>query len=60
MGSHAYVIKKGQRFIINSAIASMGYDLPAAIGACGLANRMIPIIIDNKYLNRHLMMNDRL
>lgn len=34
VGSHAYVIKKNQRFIINSAIASMGYDLPAAIGAC--------------------------
>lgn len=34
VGSAAYVIKKGQRFIINSAIASMGYDLPAAIGAC--------------------------
>lgn len=34
VGSHAYTIKKGQRFIINSAIASMGYDLPAAIGAC--------------------------
>ncbi len=32
VGSHAYVIKKDQRFIINSAIASMGYDLPAAIG----------------------------
>ena len=33
-GGHGYVIKKGQRFITNSAIASMGYDLPAAIGAC--------------------------
>lgn len=33
VGGHAYVIKKGQRFITNSAIASMGYDLPAAIGA---------------------------
>jgi len=33
VGSHGYTIKKGQRFIINSAIASMGYDLPAAIGA---------------------------
>ena len=32
VGSHAYIIKKNQRFIINSAIASMGYDLPAAIG----------------------------
>lgn len=38
VGSHGYVIKKGQRFIINSAIASMGYDLPAAIGAC-VANK---------------------
>lgn len=34
VGSHAYVIKEGQRFIINSGAASMGYDLPAAIGAC--------------------------
>ena len=33
VGGHAYRIKKGQRFISNSAIASMGYDLPAAIGA---------------------------
>ncbi len=34
VGSHAYTIKRGQRFIINSAIASMGYDLPAAVGVC--------------------------
>ncbi|MBO5845861.1 MAG: thiamine pyrophosphate-binding protein, partial [Clostridia bacterium] len=34
VGSHGYEIKKGQRFIINSAVASMGYDLPAAIGVC--------------------------
>ncbi len=34
VGGHAYIIKKGQRFITNSAVASMGYDLPAAIGAC--------------------------
>lgn len=33
VGSHAYVIKKDQRFIINSGAASMGYDLPASIGA---------------------------
>ena len=33
VGGHAYVIKPGQRFITNSAVASMGYDLPAAIGA---------------------------
>ena len=34
VGSHGYIIKEDQRFIINSAIASMGYDLPAAIGVC--------------------------
>lgn len=34
VGGHAWIIKPGQRFISNSAIASMGYDLPAAIGAC--------------------------
>ncbi len=33
VGGHAYIMKKGQRFLSNSAVASMGYDLPAAIGA---------------------------
>lgn len=39
VGSHAYVIKTGQRFIINSGAASMGYDLPAAIGASFAGNK---------------------
>ena len=30
----AGVVKKGQRIFWNSGCASMGYDLPAAIGAC--------------------------
>ncbi|MCM1321751.1 MAG: thiamine pyrophosphate-binding protein [Bacteroides sp.] len=34
VGHQNYCIKKGTRFIINSAIASMGYGLPAAIGLC--------------------------
>lgn len=33
-GGQTYMIKKNQRFITNSGVASMGYDLPAAIGAC--------------------------
>ncbi len=37
-GGHSYIIKKGQRFISNSAIAAMGYDLPAAIGICQAVN----------------------
>lgn len=32
VGSAAYYIKKGQRFIMNCGLSSMGYDLPAAIG----------------------------
>lgn len=43
VGSHGYEIKKGQRFVINSAIASMGYDLPAAIGVCTAVGRK-PIV----------------
>lgn len=33
VGSAAYYIGKGQRFIMNCALSSMGYDLPASIGA---------------------------
>ena len=31
---HGYKLKKGQRLVVNSGVASMGYDLPAALGAC--------------------------
>ncbi|MCR5566896.1 MAG: thiamine pyrophosphate-binding protein [Clostridiales bacterium] len=34
VGNQAYVIRKGSRMVINSAVASMGYGLPAAIGTC--------------------------
>lgn len=34
VGGQALQMKKGQRFISNSGAASMGYDIPAAIGAC--------------------------
>ncbi|MBE6137265.1 MAG: thiamine pyrophosphate-binding protein [Erysipelotrichaceae bacterium] len=43
VGGHGYTIKKGTRFIENSGMASMGYDLPAAIGAC-FANGRKPLI----------------
>lgn len=32
--SQALIMKKGSRYISNSGAASMGYDIPAAIGAC--------------------------
>lgn len=34
VGNQTYVIKKGSRMANNSAVASMGYGLPAAIGTC--------------------------
>lgn len=34
VGSQTYFIKENQRFIMNCALSSMGYELPAAIGAC--------------------------
>ena len=34
VGSQSFNIKNGARFINNNAIASMGYGLPASIGAC--------------------------
>ena len=37
VGSATYVIKKDSRFIMNCALSSMGYDLPAAVGvACAI------------------------
>lgn len=37
--SQALAIKPGQRYISNSGAASMGYDIPAAIGACMASGR---------------------
>lgn len=33
VGSHSYYIKENSRFVMNCAFSSMGYGLPAAIGA---------------------------
>lgn len=38
VGSAAYYIKEHDRFVMNCALSSMGYDLPAAIGACVAAD----------------------
>lgn len=54
VGSHNYEIKKDARFIINSAVASMGYGLPAAIGACIANHRKDTICIEG---DGSIMMN---
>lgn len=43
----AIKLKQGQRLIGNAGLASMGYGLPAAIGACVANNRESVICIEN-------------
>lgn len=54
VGSHNYVIKKNARFLINSGVASMGYGLPAAIGACRAFEDQTTICIEG---DGSIMMN---
>lgn len=54
VGSHNYTIKKDARFIINSGVASMGYGLPAAIGACVAIDKKTTICIEG---DGSIMMN---
>ena len=45
VGSQSYYIKYGDRFIMNCGLSSMGYGLPAAIGACvGNGRKMVVCI----------------
>lgn len=53
-GHQTYTIKKGTRFIINNAIASMGYGLPAAIGLCIAGGRQDTICLEG---DGSIMMN---
>jgi len=54
VGNQAYVIQKGSRMANNSAIASMGYGLPAAIGTCIGGNRRTTICLEG---DGSIMMN---
>lgn len=54
VGHQNYCIKKGTRFIINSAVASMGYGLPAAIGLCLAGGRKETICLEG---DGSIMMN---
>lgn len=39
VGSQTYFIKEKSRFLMNDDLSSMGYELPAAIGACVAHNK---------------------
>ncbi len=54
VGHQAFVIKKGTRFANNSAVASMGYGLPSAIGTCISGNREMTVCLEG---DGSIMMN---
>ncbi|MBR4443504.1 MAG: thiamine pyrophosphate-binding protein [Clostridia bacterium] len=54
VGSQAFVIRKGSRLANNSAIASMGYGLPAAIGTCIGGGRRTTVCLEG---DGSIMMN---
>lgn len=54
VGNQAYVIQKGSRMANNSATASMGYGLPAAIGTCIGGGRRTTICLEG---DGSIMMN---
>lgn len=54
VGNQAYVIQKGSRMANNSAVASMGYGLPAAIGTCVGGGRRKTICLEG---DGSIMMN---
>lgn len=54
VGNQAYMIQKGSRMANNSAIASMGYGLPAAIGTCIAGGRRETICLEG---DGSIMMN---
>lgn len=54
VGNQAYVIQKGSRMHNNSAVASMGYGLPASIGTCISGGRRNTICLEG---DGSIMMN---
>lgn len=46
MGSQSYYVKPGDRFMMNCALSSMGYALPASIGVCTAAKKHDVICIE--------------
>ncbi len=54
VGHQTSVIKTGTRFIINSAVASMGYGLPAAVGLCISGGRKTTVCLEG---DGSIMMN---
>lgn len=54
VGHQCWDIKKGTRFIVNSAVASMGYGLPASIGLCVSAGKKETVCLEG---DGSIMMN---
>jgi len=54
VGNQAFKIKKGQRLYHNSGCASMGYDLPAAIGAWKFSHKRVICIAGDGSISQNM------
>ena len=64
VGAQVFRVKDGGRFISQDAIAAMGYDLPAAIGACtaihDVSGRTSPVFYDGREDTEDHSIDDKL
>lgn len=64
-GGQIYYVNQGTRFISQDGIASMGYDLPAAIGACAACHNVSGRIgsydpsLDKEFVRKELCVSEK-
>ena len=63
VGAQVFRVKDGSRFISQDAVAAMGYDLPAAIGACvavhDVSGRTYPVSYDGSECTEDRSVDDK-
>lgn len=63
VGAQVFRVKDGSRFISQDAVAAMGYDLPAAIGACvavhDVSGRTYPVSYDGSECTEDRTVDDK-
>lgn len=64
VGAQVFRVKNGGRFISQDAVAAMGYDLPAAIGACtavhDVSGRTYPVSYDGSECTEDRSVDDKI
>ena len=64
VGAQVFRVKDGSRFVSQDAIAAMGYDLPAAIGACAavhdVSGKTYPVSYDGSECTEDRSVDDKI